>query len=126
MNEEFSFQNKIKKLLNENLNLESDQVERLRAARERALASQRTAQSAMAMVVSDRITAALGGGPGFTSQVAFTALFLIFGMAGIAIWNSNQQASEIEEIDVALLTSDLPIDAYLDKGFDAWLKRSSP
>ena len=35
MNEEFSFQNKIKKLLNENLNLESDQVERLRAARER-------------------------------------------------------------------------------------------
>ena len=126
MNEEFSFQNKIKKLLNENLNLESDQGERLRAARERALASQRTAQPAMAMVVSDRITAALGGGPGFTSQVAFTALFLIFGMAGIAIWNSNQQASEIEEIDVALLTSDLPIDAYLDKGFDAWLKRSSP
>jgi len=126
MNEEFSFQNKIKKLLNENLNLESDQVERLRAARERALASQRTAQPAMAMVVSDRITAALGGGPGFTSQVAFTALFLIFGMACIAIWSNNQQASEIEEIDVALLTSDLPIDAYLDKGFDAWLKRSSP
>ena len=126
MNEEFSFQNKIKTLLNENLNLESDKGERLRAARERALASQRTAQPAMAMVVSDRITAALGGGPGFTSQVAFTALFLIFGMAGIAIWNSNQQASEIEEIDVALLTSDLPIDAYLDKGFDAWLKRSSP
>jgi hypothetical protein len=24
-----------------------------------------------------------------------------------------------------VLTSDLPLDAYLDKGFDAWLKRSS-
>jgi hypothetical protein len=24
-----------------------------------------------------------------------------------------------------VLTGDLPLDAYLDKGFDAWLKRSS-
>ena len=27
--------------------------------------------------------------------------------------------------DAAVLTGDLPLDAYLDKGFDAWLKRSS-
>jgi hypothetical protein len=32
---------------------------------------------------------------------------------------------EAEEIDSALLTSELPINAYLDQGFDAWLKRSS-
>ena len=126
MNDEFSFPNKIRKLLNENLTLKSDQAERLRAARERALASQRTTQPAFAMAVADRFTAVLGGGPGFASQMAMTVLFLIFGMIGIAFWNANQQQADIEEIDAALLTSELPIDAYLDKGFDTWLKRSSP
>ena len=126
MNEELVFSNKIRKLLNEGLTLKVDQVEQLRAARERALSSQRTAQPALAMALSDRLTAVLGGGPGFVSQIAVTVLFLVFGLAGIVYWNSAQQAANIEEIDAALLTSDLPIDAYLDKGFDAWLKRSSP
>ena len=29
----------------------------------------------------------------------------------------------IADLDARLLTDDLPIDAYLDKGFDSWLKR---
>ncbi len=32
-----------------------------------------------------------------------------------------QQTREIEEIDVQILTSDLPIDAYVDRGFQTWL-----
>ena len=126
MNEELVFLNKIRRLLNESLTLKADQVERLRAARERALSHQRSAQPALAMVFSDRVTAILGGGPGFVSQMAVTVLFLVFGLIGITSWHNSQQATDIEEIDAALLTSDLPIDAYLDKGFDAWLKRSSP
>ncbi len=126
MNEETVFANKIRKLLNKNLTLKSDQVERLRAAREQALTHQRTAQPALAMTVSDRVTAVLGGGPGFVSQMAMAVLFLVVGLIGITYWNNTQRVADIEEIDAALLTSDLPIDAYLDKGFDAWLKRSSP
>jgi hypothetical protein len=126
MNEDHVFPNKIRKLLNSDLNLKADQAERLRAARERALSQQRTAQPALAMVFSDRLTATLGGGSGFVSQIAVSLLFLVFGLIGISYWNSSQQAADIEEIDAALLTSELPIDAYLDKGFDAWLKRSSP
>ena len=38
---------------------------------------------------------------------------------------ATQQAVEIEEIDSALLSDDLPIDAYLDRGFVSWLKRDS-
>ena len=38
---------------------------------------------------------------------------------------ADQQALEIEEIDSALLSDDLPIDAYLDRGFVTWLKRDS-
>jgi hypothetical protein len=126
MNEDLTFSNKIRKLLNGSLILSADQSERLRAARERALTQQRTTQPALAVVLSDRLTAALGGGPGFASQMAVSVLFLVFGMVGISVWNSSQQPTDIEEIDAALLTSELPIDAYLDKGFDAWLKRSSP
>jgi len=29
---------------------------------------------------------------------------------------------EIAETDAAILSSDLPIDAYLDRGFQVWLK----
>jgi hypothetical protein len=31
----------------------------------------------------------------------------------------------LAEVDAGLLTDELPINAYLDKGFDSWLKRSS-
>ena len=33
----------------------------------------------------------------------------------------GQQVSEIEELDAQILSSDLPIDAYLDQGFRNWL-----
>ena len=36
-----------------------------------------------------------------------------------------QRAAEVEELDALLLTDDLPIDAYLDRGFEAWLKKVS-
>ena len=32
----------------------------------------------------------------------------------------------MEEIDAALLTSELPIEAYLDRGFQNWLKQPQP
>jgi len=38
---------------------------------------------------------------------------------------ASQRAVENEEIDSALLSDDLPIDAYLDRGFVTWLKRDS-
>ncbi|MEO8992482.1 MAG: DUF3619 family protein [Nitrosospira sp.] len=46
---------------------------------------------------------------------------LLFALAGISYWQTLQQSDENEEIDILVLTDDLPIDAYLDDGFDAWL-----
>ena len=37
-------------------------------------------------------------------------------------WHSAQQIRELEETDAAILSSDLPIDAYLDRGFNNWLR----
>jgi hypothetical protein len=38
-------------------------------------------------------------------------------------WEQNRRAAEVEEIDAQLLTDDLPIDAYLDRGFQNWLRK---
>jgi hypothetical protein len=44
---------------------------------------------------------------------------------GIIYWQIEQRAGNDWPKSTRLLTDDLPINAYLDKGFDSWLKRSS-
>ena len=51
-------------------------------------------------------------------------LVIAGGMYFYDYWTILQQASEIAELDSALLGSDLPFDAFLDKGFENWLNRS--
>ena len=55
------------------------------------------------------------------------AAALVAALIGFAYWQNygNGQANELAEVDVGLLTDELPINAYLDRGFDSWLKRSS-
>ena len=50
---------------------------------------------------------------------------LLLGLASVVYVNSNGASSDIADIDAGLLTDELPINAYLDKGFDSWLKRLS-
>lgn len=38
-------------------------------------------------------------------------------------WQQQQRIEDPVEIDAKLLSSDLPIDALLDKGLDTWLQR---
>ena len=57
------------------------------------------------------------------SALAITALML--GMIGTYYWNTYEDADDYAEIDSALLADDLPVAAYTDQGFHAWLDRSS-
>ena len=50
---------------------------------------------------------------------------LLLGLIGVTYWQTVILANDIAEIDASLLTGDLPIDAYLDSDFEAWLKHSS-
>lgn len=54
---------------------------------------------------------------------------LVAALIGVAYWQNGWQrpspVNELADLDVGLLTDELPINAYLDKGFDSWLKRSS-
>jgi len=52
-------------------------------------------------------------------------VLVLLSLGGIVYWHTAQQNNDVEEIDTHLLTGDLPINAYLDKDFDAWLKRST-
>ncbi len=50
---------------------------------------------------------------------------LVLALVGVAYWQSTAPVNDLADIDMGLLTDELPINAYLDKGFDSWLKRSS-
>jgi hypothetical protein len=51
---------------------------------------------------------------------------LLLSLIGVTYWQLViNQSNDIAEIDASLLTGDLPINAYLDSDFEAWLKRSS-
>ena len=63
--------------------------------------------------------------PHFNLRNLIAAGLLVLGMMGVTYWQVTMQGSDIAEIDASLLSGELPIDAYLDSGFDAWLKRSS-
>ena len=122
MNER-QFGNKVRQALNRGLaRVDSTTAERLRAARERALARQRMELSP-AMAWADSVAGSVGGWPGMAWRVLVPAALLALLLGAGQYWQSSQRAAEIEEIDAQLRTDDLPIDAYLDRGFQNWLRQ---
>lgn len=119
MNEQ-QFANKVRQALDQGARrVDPGLVERLRAARERALAS-RHAERVPVLAWADNVLGSIGG---FWLRLVLPALFVLLSVGAIYTWQQNQRLAEIEEIDADLLTDDLPIDAYLDRGFEAWLKK---
>ena len=55
----------------------------------------------------------------------FALGLLLLSLIGVTYWQVVVQANDIAEIDASLLMGELPINAYLDSDFEAWLKRSS-
>ncbi len=122
MNErEFGYQ--IKQHLDRALDLKPAELKRLKVAREQALLRQRTSEPAFALAWVDAAVGRLSGSP-VQAGIALAGAALILALVGMQYWQRPPSVEEIEEIDAALLTSDLPINAYLDNSFDSWLKRS--
>ena len=61
-----------------------------------------------------------------SGRLWFGILVIAAASFGFQQWQVYQQTREIEELDAQILTSDLPIDAYLDRGFQTWLTRREP
>jgi hypothetical protein len=129
MNDDIKFANKIRQALNESARLDGPRgaglAERLRAARERALAAKRPERAPAFGWARMESSGALGGLGRFSLRVLLPMLLLVAGLSSIYSWQQEQRAADVEELDSRLLTDDLPIDAYLDRGFEAWLKKVS-
>ena len=72
-------------------------------------------------------TGRIGAGRGPWGNVRVwlgVAVFVAVAGFGWQQWQAVQQVREFEELDAQILSSDLPIDAYLDRGFQNWLKAS--
>ena len=108
--------------------LGADISERLRFAREQALAHARNAHSAeiaSAVGVTTSGAAIFGrSGTGWWLKVAsiVPAIALAGGLMLIQHWQDRTQISVAAEVDAALLADDLPPRAYSDAGFVEFLK----
>jgi len=108
--------------------LPHDISERLRVARLQAVGKLREVQvREAAPVLLGGGVAALGGGeddrglwPRLASLIPLLAL--IAGLVAIQVFGTDQMAHDLAEIDSAILTDDLPPDAYADPGFAQFLK----
>lgn len=100
---------------------------RLQSARRAAMEMYAAAEPATGWISTGH--AAVQTGPARFLNIRYLLPFaaLIIALAGAIYWQAAQQASgnDLAEIDTVLLADELPINAYLDKEFDAWLKRSS-
>jgi len=109
--------------------LHHDITERLRIARQQAVARHRQLylQQASAVHVADSGTAVMDGpGDGGRLWQRLAALVplaaLVAGLITIQIVGTDDLARELAELDEAILTDDLPPDAYTDPGFAQFLK----
>lgn len=123
MNEEY-FAYKVRQHLNRGLHeISPETLDRLTMARQNALSRQK-------QTVSRSILATAGSFVHYhydnlhLKQI-LTALALLLCIVFSTYWMAEQDVEELGEIDSALLADDLPIGAFTDKGFDAWLKRGS-
>lgn len=123
MNEQY-FTFKVRQQLNRGLHeLRPETIARLAAAREGALAHQK-------QFVSQSMLAAVGSFAhhhfdNLRIKQVLTALVLLLCVVFTAFWIADQRVTELGKLDSALLADELPISAFTDKGFDAWLKRTS-
>lgn len=113
-------------------NLSPDVAERLRFAREQALARARAVRTATVAqpdtVVTSGPALTLGGGPkqasGWWMQLAVLVPLaaLLGGLVLIQNLHDRNQIAAAAEIDASLLADDLPPSAYSDPGFVEFLK----
>lgn len=109
-----------------------DISERLRASREQALARRKKAvpvhtHQPATLIVPSGGAAALGwrgeGGGWWQSLLAaIPAMALVVGLVVINTAQNEYGTAEVAEVDAALLTDDLPPEAYADPGFVQFLK----
>lgn len=135
---EFEFASKIARVLDESAaGLPAATLDRLAGARRLALSRKKTEPVAAQAFVPVLAHAGAGapleasrpsGGRRLSPLARLLRVWpvvaLVGGIAFIAYWENLQRVSELADIDAAMLSDDLPLNAYLDHGFNAYLSRA--
>ena len=127
MNEE-RYASRVRQALNHGLNdISPAATRRLEAARHQALSRQKQAAPQLALA-GDKTPGfhlrSLSDNRYLRQVLAFLALLL--GMWISFYWHSLEYVTQLEDVDSALLTDDLPPEAFMDNDFLEWLLDDSP
>lgn len=126
--DDLNFAYKVRHALNEQLDhLPPSTTERLAKARAMAVARKKAHAP---VAVAQRVAAGQVGR--FFSEhmawlgrmsVAVPLLVLAAGLVGVYEFEEEQRIAELAELDAAMLSDELPLSAYLDHGFNAYLTK---
>ncbi len=129
-NAEINFGLKVRQALNENLEqLPRSTVERLATARKFALT--RKKKSSLQLIPNFIIQMAGRNAGSSSSREPWLGkmgwllpiLVLVTGLIGLYHYEAQQRINEIADIDALVLSDELPLSAYLDDGFSAYLDK---
>ena len=117
---------KIRHALNDNLdNLPASTTARLAAARAQALARKKADAPARGKPSVQRTAFDVGSlfSMQWVARAAVVAplLAMVAGMVGVYQYEREQRVAELAELDAAVMSDDLPLTAYTDHGFNAYL-----
>ena len=116
---------KIRHALDEQLDtLPASTTDRLAAARAAALARKKpepVRKTGLAGMAA-RFGALLSGPATSRLAIAVPLLALVIGFGGVYQHEQQKQIAELAELDAAVLADELPLTAYLDPGFNAYLE----
>ena len=122
--DDLNFAYKVRHALNEHLDhLPPAAADRLASARKMALARKkphapaRLAQRQLAGNIAAFFSTSMMG----KMAVVVPLLALVVGLASIYQHEEQQRVAELAELDAAVLSDELPLTAYLDQGFNAYL-----
>lgn len=124
MNEE-RYGNRIRQALNHGIKDTSPAAaRRLEAARHQALARQKQTAPELVLAGNSRGSFHFGLGMPYTKQI-LAIMALLLGMWISFYLDSVQYISQLEEVDSALLSDDLPPEAFMDNDLFEWLQDDS-
>lgn len=120
---ELHFAHRVRQHLNQGLqDLDDEKTARLRAAREKALSVQKQPAANPVLAVAGHFFRFHLEGT--RTRHVLAALAVAAAAAFYAHWQADQLVSSLSDVDSALLSDDVPVEALLDKDFDQWLKSS--
>jgi hypothetical protein len=122
--DDINFAYKIRHALNENLDeLPASTADRLASARKMAISRKKA--HAPAKLAQRALAGNIGAFFSFSwvgrAGVAVPLLALVAGLAGVYQYEQERRIEELAELDAAVLSDELPLTAYLDHGFNAYL-----